>query len=498
MSSSIIVKLIAEVKQIQGLICDRDLVVLRGSIQMLSQLEGKGRGSEAHALMRRALDLLPDGVLIIGSNREVLYTNAAFEALWRIPADVVRRGDQAMLNNVLDQLDDPNAFIELVQRLYRSPSSSEDELRFKDGRIFHRRSVALDVEDGGFSRIWIFSDVTEAWSARIDPLTGLFNRRAYAVELPDFIKMECENVVKAFALIDVDHFKSYNDQYGHAAGDAVLELLGNTFQAQLSGIQSTVFRIGGEEFAVISTHPEHHSAVHFHDQILEVVKRTNIAHAGNDPHGVVTISMGVGLFKGSADLKDIFATVDRALYRAKSHGRNSICLVDLDQRKECAANPVQAVSFSLQEGALRKAGRVGDGSVRTKHVEAISTVSPAKIDSSTIMQTSHLFDVLTESVPGFVWLADSHGNATSVNDNWLQHTGLSHLESLNKGWLSALHPLDVEKIQATWPLQATVGNSAHESQIRIKRTDGVYRWYLVRSNPLGDGSGRWIGCATDI
>src|SRR5690606_20330206 len=97
---------------------------------------------DTYPLMRRALDLLPDGVLIIGGNREVLYLNAAFERLWRIPSEVVRQGDRAMLEHVLEKLDDPDSFIELVERLYHSADPSEDQITFDDGRVFHRRSVA--------------------------------------------------------------------------------------------------------------------------------------------------------------------------------------------------------------------------------------------------------------------------------------------------------------------------------------------------------------------
>lgn len=281
-------------------------------------------GHETYPLMRRTLDLLPDGVLIIGSNREVLYTNEAFERLWRIPPSVVRQGDHAMLNHVLEQLDDPSEFIGLVERLYHSSDSSEDELTFKDGRIFVRRSVALEAGNGGFSRIWIFSDVTEAWSARVDPLTGLLNRRAYSRELPAFMAAQPPDAIKAFALVDVDNFKRYNDLHGHAAGDAVLERLGDILRATLARSTDKAYRIGGEEFALSSMHRDEESALSFHQRILDNVKSAKIAHAGNSPHSVVTISMGLGLFDGAADPMEIFAEVDRALYRAKRLGRDTI------------------------------------------------------------------------------------------------------------------------------------------------------------------------------
>lgn len=290
------------------------------------QMSDTPRDHTAYALMRRTLDLLPDGVLIIGSGREVLYLNEAFERLWRIPPIVVERGDQAMLGHVLEQLDDPASFMELVERLYYSPDPSEDQLTFNDGRVFYRRSVALEARDGGYSRIWIFSDVTEAWSARIDPLTGLLNRRAYGNELPDFMASVAPNDVKAFALLDVDLFKVYNDQYGHAAGDAVLERIGSILRSAVLEGPDKAYRIGGEEFALVSSHRDNAAAISFHQSVLRDLRDAGIEHVGNSPHGVVTGSMGLGLFAGSADPKEIFAQVDRALYRAKRLGRNTIAL----------------------------------------------------------------------------------------------------------------------------------------------------------------------------
>mgnify|MGYP001810103817 FL=1 len=287
-------------------------------------------GSPAHVLMKRALDLLPDGVLIIGSDREVLYLNAAFQRLWRIPRDVIRKGDAAMLGFVTSQLEDPEEFIGLVERLYRLPDSWEDQISFKDGRVFNRRSVALDAGDGGAARIGRHTEGTEAWSARIDPLTGLLNRRAYARELPEFMAAGFEGQIKAFALMDVDHFKPYNDRYGHSAGDAALEALGDLLRTETDD-GTRVYRIGGEEFAMTSVHRDQATATRYHERIRRCVGEAKIPHDGNAPYGVLTMSMGVGLVSGKAELRGVFDEADRALYRAKKRGRNALIVVDLNE-----------------------------------------------------------------------------------------------------------------------------------------------------------------------
>lgn len=283
-------------------------------------------------LMERALDLLPDGVLIVGSEREVLYVNAAFERLWRVPHDVVRQGHGAMLRFVAHQMEDPDGFIDLVERLYSSPEASEDQVLFKDGRVFNRRSVALNAGNGSNARIWIFTDVTEARCAWTDPLTGLANRRAYIRDLPEFLASNAEDVIKAFALLDFDHFKDFNDLYGHSAGDEALELLSHLFQAHVNEATDRVYRIGGEEFAITSVHRHREGIARFHDRIRQSVENADITHAGNPPHGAVTVSIGVGIIRGKVDLKTVFRETDDALFRAKKRGRNRIIMVDLNER----------------------------------------------------------------------------------------------------------------------------------------------------------------------
>jgi diguanylate cyclase (GGDEF)-like protein len=236
-----------------------------------------------------------------------------------------------MLNYVTSQLEDPDEFIALVERLYNLPDSWEDQINFKDGRVFNRRSVALDAGDGAAARIWVFTDVTEAWSARIDPLTGLLNRRAYGRELPEFMAAATTGQIKAFALMDVDHFKPYNDHYGHSAGDAALEALGELLRAEAA--QSTrAYRIGGEEFAMTSLHRERAAAAGFYERVRRRVGEAKIPHTGNAPYGVLTVSMGVALVSGKAELRDVFDEADRALYRAKKRGRNALIVVDLNEQ----------------------------------------------------------------------------------------------------------------------------------------------------------------------
>lgn len=280
----------------------------------------------ATSMFQRTLDNLPDGVLLISPERKVVYANAAFVRLWSIPAGIMTSGDDArILGHVLDQLEEPVQFIAEVERLYGTHESSHDELSFKDGRIFSRRSVTC-VEDGEhFGRIWIFTDVTDAWHSRFDALTGLPNRRAYTRFIPDFAGSGGGSLLKAVALLDVDNFKGYNDRYGHAAGDAVLKRIGGILAgAHADG--DMAFRIGGEEFFIASRHPTEEAAHAFVEGIRRSIAAEGIENEANPPYGVITASIGLKVVSGRYDPDELFTQIDEALFDAKRAGRNRVVM----------------------------------------------------------------------------------------------------------------------------------------------------------------------------
>lgn len=122
---------------------------------------------------------LSDGILVIRADRSIAYANPAFARLWRVPGELMDfRNDFALINHVLSQLAEPSAFIHEVERLYSSPEASADELAFKDGRLFSRRSVPMIHPGEQPARVWIFSDISEttAPGAQAEPAkkAGLF------------------------------------------------------------------------------------------------------------------------------------------------------------------------------------------------------------------------------------------------------------------------------------------------------------------------------------
>jgi diguanylate cyclase (GGDEF)-like protein len=184
--------------------------------------------------------------------------------------------------------------------------------------------------------ISLFQDITRLYAdvaaanrvlrdlADRDGLTGLFNRRCLdRVVQGEWRRAQREHQSLAFLMIDVDHFKRFNDHYGHLDGDGVLRRVGDAIARAIQRPGDLVARYGGEEFAVLLPATEAAGAVTVADAILALVRDLAIAHAGN-PAGIVTVSIGAAALRpdGTQADTDLIAHADRALYAAKAAGRN--------------------------------------------------------------------------------------------------------------------------------------------------------------------------------
>ncbi|MEA4857221.1 MAG: diguanylate cyclase [Solidesulfovibrio sp.] len=166
--------------------------------------------------------------------------------------------------------------------------------------------------------------------ATIDDLTGLANRRHF-MELGDFLFESSDryNIQLAVALFDIDHFKIVNDTYGHAAGDAILQRLGELAR---EGFRScdVIGRLGGEEFGIILPQADAREAFAALDRFRETVRATTVCH---DSHALsVTISCGVcQRTSPEVPLAALLENADKALYAAKKNGRDKTVLFDRAQ-----------------------------------------------------------------------------------------------------------------------------------------------------------------------
>ncbi|MBA2848308.1 diguanylate cyclase [Thermosulfuriphilus ammonigenes] len=185
-----------------------------------------------------------------------------------------------------------------------------DELEAKLSRVLRERALLAELQ-----RL-----------TREDPLTGLYNRRFFE----DKLKEECHRAWRLkhplfLMMIDIDHFKEYNDTYGHQAGDEVLKGLAEVIKSSIRQNVDWGFRYGGDEFSVIVTHagPE---------EIRKVAERIRRRYEAKN-FEPTSISIGVAPFRcqndpSPRDIDDLIFRADEALYEAKKAGGNKIIVAD--------------------------------------------------------------------------------------------------------------------------------------------------------------------------
>jgi diguanylate cyclase (GGDEF)-like protein len=152
-----------------------------------------------------------------------------------------------------------------------------------------------------------------------DPLTGLLNRRYIEERLTEEInRSERSGDPVSFMMLDVDEFKSYNDRYGHPAGDEALELIGQILRENLRGADVAA-RYGGEEFSVLLPETSSEEAESIAERIRRHIEDTKF------PRRKVTVSVGIATVGGNvSSVKELISAADTALYEAKRAGRNNI------------------------------------------------------------------------------------------------------------------------------------------------------------------------------
>jgi diguanylate cyclase (GGDEF)-like protein len=157
-----------------------------------------------------------------------------------------------------------------------------------------------------------------------DPLTGLFNRRYMEEALAQEMHRTRRNEAQlAVIMVDIDHFKQFNDNFGHDAGDAVLRALGEFLKKHVRG-SDIACRYGGEEFILILSPATAEGARQRAEKIREGASLLSVTHANRDL-GAITLSLGMAMFPGhAATAAALVKAADVALYQAKRDGRNRV------------------------------------------------------------------------------------------------------------------------------------------------------------------------------
>src|SRR5437870_9973252 len=156
-----------------------------------------------------------------------------------------------------------------------------------------------------------------------DPLTGLLNRRYLEARLTEELsRSKRYDYPLSFMMIDIDDFKFYNDRNGHQAGDRALEITAQCLRAALRKVD-VASRYGGEEFSILLPQTTLQEAGVIADRIRRKIMSAEYPHGKTQPLGAVTVSIGLSSYSPSLDSAEtIVRAADRALYHAKSHGKN--------------------------------------------------------------------------------------------------------------------------------------------------------------------------------
>jgi diguanylate cyclase (GGDEF)-like protein len=170
--------------------------------------------------------------------------------------------------------------------------------------------------------------------AATDGLTGLANRRKFDdVAEKEWRRCGREHQPLSVLLLDADHFKLFNDRYGHLAGDHCLRAIASQLTAAARRPGDLAARYGGEEFLLLAPNTNPEGAMCLAERIRELVVNLAIAHESSpDPGGVMTVSIGAATAwprdprNGRSDVSALVAAADAALYLAKSRGRNQVVI----------------------------------------------------------------------------------------------------------------------------------------------------------------------------
>lgn len=169
--------------------------------------------------------------------------------------------------------------------------------------------------------------------SEIDPLTGIANRRLYEYTLSKEIAAAKRTLHPvSLMVIDIDHFKAYNDNYGHDRGDITLRDVAKIIVDATARTTDLVARYGGEEFATIMPATDIDGAFHLAGLIRNYIETQAIEHKFSDTANIITVSIGVASISGpELNSHDLFKQADTALYQAKQNGRNQVVLYSGDK-----------------------------------------------------------------------------------------------------------------------------------------------------------------------
>ncbi len=254
------------------------------------------------------------------------------------------------LGFVRDELASPhfdiNKVLPYISEIWPQLSDSHMEMRC-DCEVVRHDGSRLPVEakvqrmvlGGSQYCVLVLRDITERREMEaqlrrlvlLDALTGISNRRAFDERFEqEFLRAARGHGALGLLMIDVDHFKLYNDTYGHQAGDKCLRQVAQALSATLKRPSDFLARYGGEEFAVLLPDADLAGALGAAELLLGRVRELALPHEASSVSAHVTISIGIAIAQPPVrgELESFLALADQRLYKAKRSGRNRVVATD--------------------------------------------------------------------------------------------------------------------------------------------------------------------------
>ena len=284
---------------------------------------------------RHVLDSMGQGLTIVDKDGRFEYVNPAYANMLGYPPEYIlgRSPFEFTYTEDLAVLEQARS-----RRAAGEKSTYETKLKRADGTpIFAHITGAPRLQGGKHAgSITVVTDLSERKKleqalrdlATRDELTGLYNRRAFNTILEEEAsRHEYHSCPVSLVLLDVDHFKKVNDNYGHQIGDEVLQWIARLVTSN-SRSQDRVARFGGEEFAVVLPETCTEEAREVAERLGQMIAETDFVLGQGTKTGPfstkITVSLGVATLTPGGSLDSLISDADKALYRAKRSGRNKI------------------------------------------------------------------------------------------------------------------------------------------------------------------------------